>query len=931
MPDSNDLKSLDSQLKKTIISAESFKRGGSVDPSKNILNIQKTLSKLVENVKSIVNIVSGLEKIVNNNSRKITSLKNISKTQSSRISGENIGVKLPGSSTSNVEDSIATITKSVTSIAEILAGRKKTLDNAAAFDRRKVEQEKRGLAEDKLEKRFEGLKSEAEKVISPVKSILDKIIDFFVKIFLGRVVYKLLEWFSDKKNADKVKSIGRFLKDFGPAILAAFILFGTSFGRLTLGLTKMIGGFIFKIGKVLIPQLLKLITKNPKAALAAGLFTAGATIPAVLPGTVDEQEKKTKSKSGSTEDKIKVLEQQKANLNPFQKMQGVGSEIDEQLSTLKTGQTKSYGFSGGGLNFKGMLGGASMGALGGPLGMLFGGVLGSGKPQEVLGGFVSGEKGVDKVPAMLTDGEFVMSAGAVQKYGVDTLEGMNAAGGGTNKPKMISGTTYAAGGGLIGDSRKDLIDINNWFSSQGINLQDPKSWAGTGGRFAINLANQVQGLGQGLANQGQGLAKQAINYFTGDNLEKNITRLTQAGTQFGAGLYDQASKIGNKTLSDLQSGKLQQQATQLPKKAAGGLFDAVKNMSSSEPYKKYSDFKTKTANNRLEMTDKFIKKLPAGPFKEMADKGLIPIATGNAVEMRNLTFIKAMLGPLGSPFKIMSNKEVDAMRQQTIEKTMSKSGLNVDPKTGQVSMNWNQEDINKGARGGGAYTDKFGTGYGAGFNSTLGRFSAKTEGGGNTLYTDDRYNFNKTVGEYAELAKQGLMKGSIGDAGYFGASMLGRFAQDIGWLNERALGSKIEIGQVNKSTLDPKTGRKKSAAQIASDQTKMKQAAASLAAKRSNEEKNKKVLEAKRPWWDKMGMFGGASKQIQEKAKLGTKPPAKPSVKPSTPPKPRVVYGPPAPKKRNVRGGGSSTKTPSFSASNPNAHRSKQETLGLMR
>jgi hypothetical protein len=64
----------------------------------------------------------------------------------------------------------------------------------------------------------------------------------------------------------------------------------------------------------------------------------------------------------------------------------------------------------------------------------------------------SGEKGVDKIPAMLSDGEFVMSAGAVQKYGVDTLEGMNAAGGGTNKPKMISGTTYAAGGGAIGKS-----------------------------------------------------------------------------------------------------------------------------------------------------------------------------------------------------------------------------------------------------------------------------------------------------------------------------------------------------------------------------------------------------------------------------------------------------------------------------------------------
>jgi len=45
----------------------------------------------------------------------------------------------------------------------------------------------------------------------------------------------------------------------------------------------------------------------------------------------------------------------------------------------------------------------------------------------------------------------VMSVGAVQKYGVDTLEGMNAAGGGTNRPKMMGGKTYAAGGGQVGD------------------------------------------------------------------------------------------------------------------------------------------------------------------------------------------------------------------------------------------------------------------------------------------------------------------------------------------------------------------------------------------------------------------------------------------------------------------------------------------------
>ena len=57
-------------------------------------------------------------------------------------------------------------------------------------------------------------------------------------------------------------------------------------------------------------------------------------------------------------------------------------------------------------------------------------------------------EGTDTVPAMLTPGEFVMSRGAVNKWGVGTLENMNAAGGGTNKPK-VSGKVYARGGGRV--------------------------------------------------------------------------------------------------------------------------------------------------------------------------------------------------------------------------------------------------------------------------------------------------------------------------------------------------------------------------------------------------------------------------------------------------------------------------------------------------
>ena len=47
-------------------------------------------------------------------------------------------------------------------------------------------------------------------------------------------------------------------------------------------------------------------------------------------------------------------------------------------------------------------------------------------------------------------GEFVMSRGAVNKYGADTLASMNAAGGGTNKPRDNRGIQGFSSGGLVG-------------------------------------------------------------------------------------------------------------------------------------------------------------------------------------------------------------------------------------------------------------------------------------------------------------------------------------------------------------------------------------------------------------------------------------------------------------------------------------------------
>ena len=81
------------------------------------------------------------------------------------------------------------------------------------------------------------------------------------------------------------------------------------------------------------------------------------------------------------------------------------------------------------------------------------------------GGQVPGSGDKDTVPAMLTPGEFVMSKGAVEKYGIDTLEGMNAAAGGTNEPKEVR--PGFKGGGLAGYGGGGPIQSNKLFGYSG--------------------------------------------------------------------------------------------------------------------------------------------------------------------------------------------------------------------------------------------------------------------------------------------------------------------------------------------------------------------------------------------------------------------------------------------------------------------------------
>ena len=101
----------------------------------------------------------------------------------------------------------------------------KVKKNTAELDRKKKEEEKRKLLKSRLKKGFEKIKKVAEKVLAPVKGLLQRIIDFIMTIFIGRFLYRLLEWWGYPANKGKVVWIVRFFGDHWPKLLTLYLAF----------------------------------------------------------------------------------------------------------------------------------------------------------------------------------------------------------------------------------------------------------------------------------------------------------------------------------------------------------------------------------------------------------------------------------------------------------------------------------------------------------------------------------------------------------------------------------------------------------------------------------------------------------------------------------------------------------------------------------
>jgi len=289
------------------------------------------------------------------------------------------------------------ILASVNSILGTLGEDQKSKKKTADQERRKRERSKRTGKEDKLESGiFKGLVKGVQKVLKPVEGLLSRILKFIGTILIGKILQKIVGWMGDPQNKEKLDAIGNFLKVTWPAILGAFLIFSTGLGGIITGLIALVAKFLPKIVKTIA----RLAAINPLATLAV-VGGAAAFGGAYMASRMNESNRDNEDEEDD------------------------GSTVTP-AETKETGETPS----GSQLQREQILQGG--------MGMAFSG-----------GGRVPGSGNKDTVPAMLTPGEYVMSKGAVQKYGKGTMESMNAMGGGSGIPSFGNGMMYASSGGEV--------------------------------------------------------------------------------------------------------------------------------------------------------------------------------------------------------------------------------------------------------------------------------------------------------------------------------------------------------------------------------------------------------------------------------------------------------------------------------------------------
>jgi len=316
---------------------------------------------------------------------------------------------------SRLDDLLKNIREDVGGILAVVEKQTDIDEEEAVEEKQENEKAKRKAKEEKSESKDKKPKTSGflKTLTKPVMGLWESIVKGFMTLLTGWGITSLLNWFGNDKNKKDVEAFKEFIVNAVPVILKGIL----AIIALNIGLTVLKFVKLIALGSAKLLAGLLGLSKKIMLWAAANPWIAGAIGLGVITAMLWDKKNKTNQ-----------------NVNASLETQG----SDATVSALEQEQQEK--------NEKGnMFSNFVRGTLMGEDAEYNKQIKKSKEFNE--GGFVSGPEGVDRVPAKLTAGEFVMSKGAVQEYGTETLAGMNAAGGGTNRPK---GNKFE-GGGLVGN------------------------------------------------------------------------------------------------------------------------------------------------------------------------------------------------------------------------------------------------------------------------------------------------------------------------------------------------------------------------------------------------------------------------------------------------------------------------------------------------
>ena len=292
--------------------------------------------------KSTFSFGSGsLMKRVANNEKKITVLKNIIQTNRSNI-GEKITPKM-----SSLQESLMVTNEVLVDIARQLEEDFDSRVDEKKLLLQKSRAEKLEIRRQNFEERLETKKTEktvataARKTIKPLGNIFSKIFSLVKILGTGLLINAVVG------NFDKIIGFfsGDTFKNIQTKLTQAYQLINKH-----MGLIVAVGAGLVALSLVGTIANIVSLGAGMLSILANPLFIAGVGIilAASMQGlgrgekqTLDELEKMGGFTQENRNKLIEKLKEQKSNLTPLEKLQGVGSEIDERIKFLETGE---YGY-----------------------------------------------------------------------------------------------------------------------------------------------------------------------------------------------------------------------------------------------------------------------------------------------------------------------------------------------------------------------------------------------------------------------------------------------------------------------------------------------------------------------------------------------------------------------------------------------------------